>query len=247
MKLAQELGLQPRQVAVWFQNRRAPWKTKQLERDYGILKANYKSLKLNYDALQHDNEALLKEVLGYSANTMCDGNGMQIRELKSKLNEEKIESNLSVKEELVVSESDEKVKVMEMEQSETAVGGSDTAKELSNDDSFKDGGSGGGTRVSVFPDMKDDSSDSDSSAIFNEDNSPNAAAISSSGILQSSHHHHLLMSPTSSTLRFNCFPFSDSTSRPILGSTQKAYQPQFVKMEEHNFFSADESCNFFPI
>ena len=80
---------------------------------------------------------------------------LEIRELISKLNEEKTESNLSVKEELVVSESDEKVKVMEMEPSETAVGGSDTAKELSNDDSFMDGGSGGGTRVSVFPDMKD--------------------------------------------------------------------------------------------
>lgn len=168
---------------------------------------------------------------------------MQIRELKSKLNEEKTESNLSVKEELVVSDSDQKMKLME--QSETAVGGSD-AKDLTNnvnDDSFKEG-NGGGTGVSIFPDMKDGSSDSDSSAILNEDNSPNAAAISSSGVLQNNHHHHLLMSPTSSSIRFNCFPFSDS-SRPILGNTQKAYQPQYVKMEEHNFFGADESCNFF--
>lgn len=59
LQVAKELGLQPRQVAIWFQNKRARWKSKQLERDYSILRGNYNSLVSRFESLKKEKQALV--------------------------------------------------------------------------------------------------------------------------------------------------------------------------------------------
>ncbi|BAT76612.1 hypothetical protein LR48_Vigan01g279900 [Vigna angularis] len=70
-KLAKDLGLQPRQVAIWFQNRRARWKTKQLEKDYEILHESYESLKANYEILLKEKDKLKSEVAHLSEKVLA--------------------------------------------------------------------------------------------------------------------------------------------------------------------------------
>ncbi|KAM7277699.1 hypothetical protein ACFE04_004833 [Oxalis oulophora] len=57
-QLAKRVGLNPRQVAIWFQNRRARLKTKQIEHDYNILKASYDALLSKFESLKSQNQSL---------------------------------------------------------------------------------------------------------------------------------------------------------------------------------------------
>ncbi|KAM7274769.1 hypothetical protein ACFE04_016635 [Oxalis oulophora] len=59
LQVARELGLQPRQVAIWFQNKRARWKSKQLEQDFNILQSNYDNLASRFENLKKEKQVLL--------------------------------------------------------------------------------------------------------------------------------------------------------------------------------------------
>ncbi|MED6134700.1 hypothetical protein PIB30_039535 [Stylosanthes scabra] len=62
LQIAKEIGLHPRQVAIWFQNRRARFKTKRIEKDFAALKQSFDSLQQQYDLLLRDNHTLQEQV-----------------------------------------------------------------------------------------------------------------------------------------------------------------------------------------
>lgn len=61
-QVANRLGLQPRQVAIWFQNKRARSKSRQIEKEYRELKTNYDDLSSRFESLKKENQSLLTQL-----------------------------------------------------------------------------------------------------------------------------------------------------------------------------------------
>lgn len=61
-QLAKQLGVPPRQIAIWYQNKRARWKTQSLELDYGALQLKLENVLAEKRQLEKDVERLKAEL-----------------------------------------------------------------------------------------------------------------------------------------------------------------------------------------
>lgn len=61
-QLAIQLGVPPRQIAIWYQNKRARWKTQSLELNYGALQLKLENVLDEKKQLEKDVERLKEEL-----------------------------------------------------------------------------------------------------------------------------------------------------------------------------------------
>ncbi|KAH1120874.1 hypothetical protein J1N35_004034 [Gossypium stocksii] len=62
LQLANQLGVPPRQVAIWYQNKRARWKTQSLELDYNTLQVKLENALSEKRRLEKDVKYLQEEL-----------------------------------------------------------------------------------------------------------------------------------------------------------------------------------------
>ncbi|KAL8137650.1 hypothetical protein V2J09_003651 [Rumex salicifolius] len=96
VQLAKALGLQPRQVAIWFQNRRARWKTKQLEVDYVMLKRQFEALKAHNQSLLDQNHSLQSQISTFKGGEQTESINLN-KETEQGSSSNKSESNSDIK------------------------------------------------------------------------------------------------------------------------------------------------------
>ncbi|XP_011029534.1 PREDICTED: homeobox-leucine zipper protein ATHB-52-like [Populus euphratica] len=93
VQLANQLGVPPRQIAIWYQNKRARWKTQSLELDYNTLRAKLEDALADRRRLEREVVQLQEELrraqqmvfhlnqgpgqppVNVSSNSSCDEGG----------------------------------------------------------------------------------------------------------------------------------------------------------------------------